>query len=107
MAQHVIYVTRRIHEDVRRHLERFGSVVLWEEDRPIPQAELVKAIELADALLCMPDDRITREVIEAGEHLRVISTISVRYDHIDLRAAARRDIIVSHTPGSRTMPWRI
>ncbi len=97
--QHVIYVTRRIHEDVRRHLERAGSVVEWEENYPIPQQHLLKVIEHVEALYCMPNDRITREVIEAGEQLRVICTVSVRYDHIDIAAAAERGIIVCHTPG--------
>lgn len=34
--------------------------------------------------------------------LAVVSTFSVGYDHIDLNAAADREIAVSHTPGVLT-----
>ena len=100
MAQRKIFITRSIREEVRRHLERFGTVLVWDEQRPIPQRELLSAVKSIDALVAMPDDHITREVIEAAEQLRVISIISAHYDHVDIAAASERGIVVTHTPGT-------
>lgn len=100
MAAFTVYITRKIHDDVRRHLERIGSIIQWDEERPVPQSELLTGVLFADALLCMEDDHITREIIEAGRQLCVISTMSPTFDHIDLAAAAEHGIMVCYTPGT-------
>jgi len=100
MAQHTVYVTRKIHEDVYRHLARVSNLILWDEDSPVPLPELCTGVQDADGLLCMPDNRITREVIEAGPKLRVISTASTSYAHIDISAATERGITVCYAPGT-------
>ena len=51
------------------------------------------------AILCSICNQITERVIEkAGKSLKVISTVSVGVDHIDLEAAKKRGILVGHTP---------
>jgi glyoxylate reductase len=47
-------------------------------------------------------DRIDAELLAASPHLRVVSTVSVGVDHIDLGAARERGIAVGHTPGVLT-----
>lgn len=100
MAATVIYVTRQIWQDVRRQLERVGSVIAWDEARSAPPEELIMRVQQADALICTSEDRITRDVISAGRRLRVISTMSTGLDHIDLDAAAERGIVVCHAPAA-------
>jgi glyoxylate reductase len=39
------------------------------------------------------------ELFDAAPHLKVVSTMSVGYDHIDVGEATRRGILVCHTPG--------
>ena len=99
MAAYTIYVTRKIRNGVLRQLESIGKVVPWGEERPVPRAELLAGVRGADALLCLGDDRIDRAVIAAAPRLRVISTASAGYDHIDIVAAEERGIVVCHTPG--------
>ena len=99
MAAYTIYVTRKIRNGALRQLESIGTVTGWDEERPVPREELLARIRTADALLCLGDDRIDRAVIEAGQRLRVISTASAGYDHIDTEAASERNIIVCHAPG--------
>ncbi|HEY3376075.1 MAG TPA: D-glycerate dehydrogenase [Armatimonadota bacterium] len=100
MAQYTVYITRKIWEDLRRHLEQVGNVIAWDEDRVVPRAELLTRIHEADALLCTDDDRVDRAVLDAAPHLKVISTMSAGVEHIDVATAVARGIIVCYTPGA-------
>src|ERR1700733_13007947 len=64
---------------------------------------LVQRAENCHALLVSSSDRLEATTIEAlGTTVRVISTFSVGYNHIDVAAAARRGIVVANTPGVLT-----
>lgn len=53
-----------------------------------------------DALYCMIPDKIDRAVIEAaGPQLKVVATMTVGFDHVDLKACKDHNIVVGHTPG--------
>lgn len=69
---------------------------------PLAHEALVEAAAGAEGLLCVLTDRIDARLIAAAPRLRVISTVSVGVDHIDLDAARRRGIAVGHTPGVLT-----
>ena len=60
---------------------------------------LKAALSDSVALLCVLTDRVDAEMIATAPHLRVISTVSVGVDHIDLAAASARGIPVTNTPG--------
>ena len=65
----------------------------------MPEATLQNWLSDAEGLLCALSSPITESVMHAAKQLRVISTISVGVDHIDLNAATRAGIPVGHTPG--------
>ncbi|RXK36516.1 glyoxylate reductase [Tremella mesenterica] len=47
-----------------------------------------------------PSDKVDDEFLKAcNENLKVVSTFSVGYDHIDIEGAKRRGIKIGHTPG--------
>ncbi len=100
MAEQTVFITRKIRNGFRRQLEGVARVLQWDDDRPVPRAVLLDGVREADALLCMGDDFIDREVIMAGKRLRVISVASAGYDHLDLDAAVERGIIVCHAPAT-------
>ncbi|WAR00172.1 GRHPR-like protein, partial [Mya arenaria] len=53
----------------------------------------------ASALIVDPDTTVDAEVLNAaGPQLKVIATMSVGLDHIDLKECARRNIAVGYTP---------
>jgi len=60
------------------------------------------ALPEADALLCLLTDRIDAALLDEAPRLRVVGTVSVGYDHVDLAACAARGIAVVHTPGVLT-----
>jgi glyoxylate reductase len=47
-------------------------------------------------------DKIDKEVLDAAPNLRVISSYSVGFDHIDVEEATKRGIYVTNTPGVLT-----
>ena len=94
-------VTRRLPEGGTDPLVAAGhEVVLNEEDVPFTKPQLCDAARDADALLCVLTDRIDDEVLAAGgDRLRVVATVAVGYDNIDVAAASARGIAVCNTPG--------
>ncbi|MFB6091413.1 MAG: 2-hydroxyacid dehydrogenase [Haloquadratum sp.] len=99
-----VYVTREIPEvGLERLRERF-EVVVWDGKLPPEKARVESRLAELDAegLVCHLTDEIDADVLDASPDLSVVSTFSVGYDHIDLAAAAERDIAVGHTPGVLT-----
>jgi glyoxylate reductase len=65
---------------------------------PMPKKLLITKIMDKDGLICYPYDSIDSDVINAGARLKAISTYSVGYDHIDIKTASKRGIVVGYTP---------
>ena len=61
---------------------------------------LIEKIGDFDALIVRSATKVTREVIETGEKLKVIGRAGVGLDNIDLEAARERGIEVVNTPGA-------
>jgi len=52
-----------------------------------------------DAIVCQLTDHFDAEGLAKYEALRVLATVSVGYDHIDVDAASARGVAVCNTPG--------
>ncbi|KAJ6451130.1 hypothetical protein C8R47DRAFT_1061991 [Mycena vitilis] len=75
------------------------DVVAWTENRGCDRAWLLQNVVGAAGLVVCFQNSVNRELVEcAGPNLRVVSTISVGYDHIDLPVMAERKIQVGYTP---------
>jgi len=95
----IIFVTRRLPDDVTRRLTKDYEARLNEHDGVLSPDQLVKGAEGADALLVTPTDKLTAEVIgRLPKSVKMIATFSVGYEHIDLNAAKARGTPVSNTP---------
>jgi glyoxylate reductase len=72
------------------------------EDIELRQAysrpELEAAVGEADGLICLLSDRIDDELLGKAPRLKVVANFAVGIDNIDLPAATRRGIRVTHTP---------
>lgn len=107
-----IIVTRRPPGDAVDRLREIGDVWMWPEDSAIPRAVLEEQIADADALYCMLTDPIDSELLDRAPSLRVVSTMAVGVDNIDLSACTERGIAVGHTPDVLTdstadMAWAL
>ena len=97
-----VYLTRRLPGEAERRLEQAVSVDVWPEAVPPSREELSRGLEGADGLLCLLTDQIDAALLEGAPRLRVISVLAVGYDNVDVAAATRRGILVTHTPGVLT-----
>ena len=91
-------MTRRPPGSAVEDISRAVEVWLWEEDRPIPPEVLQRQAADADGLYCMLTDTVDSELLDAAPGLRVVSTMAVGVDNIDLDACTQRGIPVGHTP---------
>lgn len=94
-----IVVTRRIPQQALERLQEEAVVYMWDrEEEPMPRELLLTELKDANGLYSMLADRIDHEVFEAAPALKVVSTLAVGYDNIDVAEATRRGIAVGHTP---------
>ncbi|MEY7971254.1 2-hydroxyacid dehydrogenase [Saccharomonospora xinjiangensis] len=98
-----IVATRRIAEDAMALLREAGDVWVPEPDRSLPTEELHTAVKGADAVVSTLHDRVDGAFADAaGPQLKVVSTVAVGYDNIDVAALHARDVVVTNTPGVLT-----
>ncbi|WP_304427310.1 phosphoglycerate dehydrogenase [uncultured Adlercreutzia sp.] len=69
---------------------------------PSPE-ELIGAIAPYDALIVHPNTRVTPEVLDAAENLKIIGRAGVTVDNIDIEAASERGIVVCNAPTSNVI----
>ncbi|KAM8961112.1 glyoxylate reductase/hydroxypyruvate reductase-like isoform 2-T2 [Pelodytes ibericus] len=95
-----VYVTRRIPPDGITILKQSGRLLeQWDSDDPIPRSELLKKVVGIQGLYCLLTEKIDKEVLDAaGPNLKVVSTMSVGYDHLSLEELKKRGIRVGFTP---------
>ena len=66
--------------------------------------ELVKIIPDYDALMIRSGTQVTKEIIEAGNLLKIIGRAGVGVDNVDVPAATRKGIVVVNSPEGNTIP---
>ena len=86
-------------EDIVAPLRGQFELLTWSGKEAMPETTLQNWLADAEGLLCALSTPISASVIACAEQLKVISTISVGVDHIDLTAATAAGIPVGHTPG--------
>ena len=65
-------------------------------------SELQEVIKNYDGLIVRSATKATKEIIEAGDKLKIIGRAGAGVDNIDLIAAKKKNIIVMNTPGGNT-----
>jgi len=97
-----VVVTRHIHDDALELLRPVAELMVWEESLPPPRDWLLERARDAVGLLPLLTERIDAALLDGCPKLRVVSTMAVGVDHIDVAACTARGIPVGHTPGVLT-----
>lgn len=94
-----VLVTRPISDNGLKILKEANySLVLNSTRHPLRHSELKRKAKDVDAILCFLNDTIDKDIMEiAGPNLKIISTFSTGYEHIDMVEAKKRNIRVGYT----------
>ncbi|EHP88261.1 phosphoglycerate dehydrogenase [Methanotorris formicicus] len=95
-----ILVTDPLHEDAIKILKEVGDV---EVATGLSKEELLEKIKDAEVLVVRSGTKVTREVIEHAEKLKVIGRAGVGVDNIDLDTATEKGIIVVNAPDASSI----
>jgi lactate dehydrogenase-like 2-hydroxyacid dehydrogenase len=99
----VLVVTRRLPKAVEERITRDYDARLNVNDELYSCDTLLASCTGADALLITRRDRMDADLLSAlPTSIRVIATLSVGFEHIELRTAKARGISVVNTPGVLT-----
>src|SRR5512137_75590 len=78
----------------------FEVVVL---PKRLSEAELLPVVTDVVAMVVRSETKVTRKIIEAAPHLRVVGRAGVGVDNVDVEAATQHGIVVMNTPGGNTV----
>jgi len=100
-AKHKVLITRDVGEEamaiIRNHKEL--DIIVWPEDRAAPREWVLQNLKGVSGVLLMLSDRVDEEFVEAaGSSLKVVSTMSVGYEHVSVDQLASRKIRLGFTP---------
>ncbi len=93
-----VFLTRTLHDFALKELKKRYQIEIHSGKIPIPQTKLRSKIKEIDGLICFPYDIINKATIDLAKNLKVISTYSVGFDHIDTKYAKKKKIRVGFTP---------
>src|ERR1700692_1184711 len=103
MKKPILVVTSHFIKPVATRIENEYEVSRKVDGTLFTRDELLAAAEGADAILITPFDSLDAELFKrVSPSVKVISTNSVGFDHIDMQAAAERNIAIGYTPAEVT-----
>jgi glyoxylate reductase len=98
-----VIVTRRLPRGIEKRMAELFDVEFNRDDLPMDAATLADAVGRADVLVPTVTDRIDAALLaRAGDRLKLIANFGMGVDHIDLKVARARGILVTNTPGVLT-----
>ena len=93
-----VFLTRTLHDFALKELKKRYQIEIHSGKIPISQTKLRTKIKEIDGLICFPYDEINKATMDLAKNLKVISTYSVGFDHIDIKYAKKKKIRVGYTP---------
>ncbi|UCE32750.1 MAG: D-glycerate dehydrogenase [Burkholderiales bacterium] len=107
-----LLVTRKVFDEVIDLLSQHFEIESNQADAEWTHAELLSRAAGKDALFVVGGERIDAELLDACPTVRIVTTGSVGYNHIDVDACSARRIPVTNTPDVLTeatadMAWAL
>jgi lactate dehydrogenase-like 2-hydroxyacid dehydrogenase len=104
MQKKRLLITRRLPADAEARARRDYDVVQNEDDHQMTTDEIMDMAKDVDAIMITITDKMPKAAIDRiPEHIKILSTYSIGFDHIDLKAAAERGIKVGNAPHGVTL----
>src|SRR5688572_1355624 len=111
MSKPKVLLTHKIPSSARATLEAACDVD-YNDGEALSREQLESRLRDKAGVLCVFTDALTADVMDAAPGLKVIATIAVGFNNIDVAAARARGIVVTNTPDVLTeatadMTWAL
>jgi len=95
-----VIVTRKLAPSVETRMAELFDVSLNSDDHPMSREELADAMADCDVLVPTVTDNLDADLVAgAGDRLKLLANFGAGVDHIALKAARTKRIIITNTPG--------
>ena len=99
MSPSKILVTRIIPDAARKLLDDKFDVDYPSDPKGMGRAELLTRVANKEGLVCQLTEAINEELLAAAPKLKIVATVSVGFNNIDVGACTRRKVVATNTPG--------
>ncbi|UCE64347.1 MAG: D-glycerate dehydrogenase [Nitrospirota bacterium] len=83
-------------------LQSRSDLTVWDGGQAVPRSWMLEHVSDAEGLYCLLTDSVDAEILIKASRLKVVSTMAVGFDNIDVAECSKRGIPVGHTPGVLT-----
>jgi len=94
-----VLVTRKIFDESLAMVAKHCDVESNQRDTPFTPKQLLQKLQGKAGIICLLTDTISDEVLAKNPQLKIVSNVAVGYNNIDVKAATRRRVMVTNTPG--------
>lgn len=94
-----VLVTRKIFDESLAMVAKHCDVESNQRDIPFTPKQLLQKLQGKAGVICLLTDTISDEVLAKHPQLKIVSNVAVGYNNIDVKAATRRGMMVTNTPG--------
>ena len=94
-----VFVARKLLKSNEKRMSEIWDAKLNSEDKVYSQSELIELSRDCDGILCSIIDKFDAETInKLSDKVKIISNFAVGFGNIDIKAAKKKNIIVTNTP---------
>ena len=94
-----IFVARKLLEANEKRMSKIWDARLNSEDKIYSQNELIELSRDCDGILCSILDKFDAEIInKLSDKVKIISNFAVGFGNINIKAAKKKNIILTNTP---------
>ena len=93
-----IFVDRRLSSSVQNYLAEHCHIKTYAPEEQRTRTNLFNHIKDCDGLFLSTSENVDAQLLAHAPQLKVVSTMSVGYNHFDLEAMKARAVIGTHTP---------
>lgn len=94
----LVFVDRRLPGEAQHNLEEHCNIITWKPDEIRNEQALLSYLSEAEGYLTSGSMMVNEQLLSAAPKLKVISSMSVGYNHYDIAAMKARNVIGTHTP---------
>jgi len=94
-----VLVTRKLLKKNEERISKIWNAKLNADDKIYSQEKLIELSKDCDGILCSILDTIDKKLIDRlSEKVKIISNFAAGFGNIDIKAASKRNIVVTNTP---------